>query len=302
MSLVQSPEMTEKKLTAQRANGRKSRGPATRRGRANSAKANLRHGFYSTSRADALIALGEDPEDYLNLMESLQDDLHPRRGLESLLVERMGETLWRMGRAQRMHEGLAVKAIRNKLLPEEIALTTRAGQAIDNLEPFENLDAALARSTGPTPDEIQAFIACRQLDNSSLAQEFNLALKSLDQPMEQPQRRAACRKIRARLHPLMEGSRTAAWRAAREANTTRSPENLAALMAPSDTHALLLQRMEDADLRRLSRLTDTLMKIRQGRFARQKTKNAGRSHDLHESKGSSDKITDLETTDCPENE
>ncbi len=302
MSLIESPEMTEAKLEAQRANSRKSRGPVTRHGKANSAAANLRHGFYSTTRAPALLALGEDPEEYLKLMESLHDDLQPRPGLENLLVERMGETLWRMGRAQRMEEGLALKAIRSKLPSEELMLVTRAAKAIENLEPFENLDAALARAAGPTAEEIQAFIACRQLDASPQAEEFKLALKTLESPMEQSERRAACRKIRARLHPMMEGYRTAAWVTTSEANKTHSAENLAALMAPGDTQALLLQRREDADLRRLSRLADTLMKVRQGRFSHEKTKNEGRSHDLHENKGSVDKITERETTDCHENE
>jgi len=44
----------------------------------------------------------------------------------------------------------------------------------------------------------------------------------------------------------------------------RSPENIAALMAPRDESSLLMQRMEDSNLRQLWRLTDILVKVRNG--------------------------------------
>jgi len=43
-----------------------------------------------------------------------------------------------------------------------------------------------------------------------------------------------------------------------------SPENIAALMAPKDQNALLMQRMEDSNLRQLWRLTNILLKVRKG--------------------------------------
>ena len=44
----------------------------------------------------------------------------------------------------------------------------------------------------------------------------------------------------------------------------KSPENIAALMAPKDENAMLMQRMEDSSLRQLWRLTNILMKVRKG--------------------------------------
>jgi len=96
MSLIQKQEMTERDLAAHRANGQKTQGPMTSEGKVSSAAANLRHGFYSESRTEAMLALGEDPEEYRHLMESLVKDLQPREGLESQLVLRMGQTLWQM--------------------------------------------------------------------------------------------------------------------------------------------------------------------------------------------------------------
>ncbi len=41
-------------------------------------------------------------------------------------------------------------------------------------------------------------------------------------------------------------------------------KNLAALMAPQDEKSLLMQRMEDSNLRQLWRLTNVLFKVRNG--------------------------------------
>jgi hypothetical protein len=49
-----------------------------------------------------------------------------------------------------------------------------------------------------------------------------------------------------------------------EFDKVRSPENIAALMAPRDENALLMQRMEDSSLRQLWRLTNILVKVRNG--------------------------------------
>ena len=46
-----------------------------------------------------------------------------------------------------------------------------------------------------------------------------------------------------------------------EFDKMESPENLAALMAPRDENALLMQRWEDSSLRQLWRLALTLIKV-----------------------------------------
>jgi hypothetical protein len=293
MSLTKKREMTEESLAAHQANGRQTQGPMTPEGKANSAAANLRHAFYSQSRAEVLLALGERPEDYLCLMESLREDLQPREGLESQLVTQMGETLWGMQRAQRMREGLARKHIETRLMGEQMIKASQAASAIENLEPYERLQAALTRrDNGPTAEQIEAFVKCCNDDSSERTQEFIRLLRSLNEPMEETKRKAVRRQARKQLERLMDGYESAAWRFARQSERVVSPENLAALMAPVQSNDLLLQRMEDSHLRRLWRLTNTLMKVRQGGLTPKDVKNEDRSGNVYENKGSDDKMPD----------
>ena len=95
------------------------------------AVADFRQGFCTGSRYELLMALGEEPKEYQRMMESLLEDLEPRRGLESHLVEQMGETFWRMRRAQRMRDGLALKSIQRKVQGEEMVATMQASKVFD---------------------------------------------------------------------------------------------------------------------------------------------------------------------------
>lgn len=197
--------------------------------------AHFRQGFYTEAQYALLLALGEEPKDYQRMMESLLEDLQPREGLESHLVEQMGETFWRMRRAQRIRDGLALKSIQSKLASEEMLATLQASQALAALEPFARLKGALSRrGQGPTAAEIQGFVESRRGDGSEEMQEFILLLKSLHEPMEERERKAARRKARVQLRRLMESYENLAWQCTRQAEKVGSSENLAALMAPED--------------------------------------------------------------------
>ena len=124
---------------------------------------NFRKGFMKDSKFEVLMGMGEDPREYREMMQSLLEDLQPRRGLESHLVEQMGETFWRMRRSQRIRDGVALKNIRAKVPGEDMAATVRSSQAFEAMEPFERLEKALSRrGQGPTAAEIEEFVSSRE--------------------------------------------------------------------------------------------------------------------------------------------
>ena len=302
MSLVKSPEMTEANGAAHRANGRSSRGPVTPQGQAQSAAANLRHGFYSREQAEAMVRLGENPEEFRRLMESLLEDLQPREGLEFQLVLQMGRTLWRMQRAERMQEGLALRRIQSKLLSAEYLTLSQASSAAANLKPYERLQAALKpRSGGPSGTEIDAFLnECGSRCEKS-APDLVTVLNRLKEPLEEGERKATLRQARALLKQEMEGYESLAYRLSSQARDVHSPQNYAALMAPDSESSIFVQRMEDANLRRFWRLTNTLAKVRQGVFNPKDVKNADRSGDVYENKDSQDIMTENKIDNVSEN-
>jgi hypothetical protein len=83
--------------------------------------------------------------------------------------------------------------------------------------------------------------------------------------------------------------------------TEANAENLAALIVPAEANSLFVQKMEDSNLRRLWRLTNTLMKVRQEGQTPNDVKNEGRSGDVHENKGSSDTMTETKIDFVSEN-
>jgi hypothetical protein len=310
MSLIHKQEMTAKNLAAKRSNGSMTRGPVTPEGKANSAASNLRHGFYSKAQNGALTALGEDPQEYAELMNSLENNL--AEGLESELVQRIGRALWRMKRAERMQDGLAAKRIQGAQQIQEFAGRCQRVRAADNLLHYETLGAALARRDGPTRAEIHTFVESFGDDPSADMQEFFLLLRSLEKPAEEEQGpaaeslgagpgepeaeerewKAARRKARAQLNEMMESYRRVCVQLAEQVENMQSPESLAAMMAPQDENALLMQRMEDSSLRQLWRLTNVLFKVRNGALTRRDVKNEDRPDYVYENKGASDTMPD----------
>ena len=101
---------------------------------------NFRKEFMKDSQCEVLMGMGEVPREYRQMMESLLEDLQPRRGLESHLVEQMSETLWRMRRSRRMRDGLALK--NSQSAGEDMAVTVQSSQAFEAMEPFERLNKA----------------------------------------------------------------------------------------------------------------------------------------------------------------
>ena len=141
------------------------------------------------------------------------------------------------------------------------------------MEPFERLQKALSRrGQGPTAAEIDEFVKTRKGAVSPEMQEFITLLKSLKEPREEVERKAALREARKQLVPLMDPYESAAWKSGRKCERVRSTANLAALMAPGDRQSTYLQGLEDSYLRRMWRLINAFGKVRQGILENKKIK------------------------------
>jgi hypothetical protein len=101
--------MTERKLAAIRRNQKLSHGPITAEDRERIRAALLRHGYDAQAEEAAMRALGEDPEQFQDLLEGLWQKYNPTDALQEGLVIRLARAMWLLNRADRMQEGYAVR-------------------------------------------------------------------------------------------------------------------------------------------------------------------------------------------------
>ena len=151
MALVEQT-MTEKNLEAHRRNGRQSHGAATPEGKERARAANLRHGYYSDMRDDALVALGEDPADLAALVEGVRQQFRPANDCQEWITSRLASMQWRMQRAERQQESKVANHIRQfEAKRREAARQLRARSAVV-LEFLGDLRHAVARPDFYTPN------------------------------------------------------------------------------------------------------------------------------------------------------
>lgn len=112
MSLLKKRRMTPANLEAHRRNARRSRGPASAGGLKHSRGARLRHGFYSRAEETGLRALGEDPGDFLRVVEALRAKWSIADDAEDRLLLCLARALWRIDRADRIREGHTLRLAR----------------------------------------------------------------------------------------------------------------------------------------------------------------------------------------------
>lgn len=125
MSLVKSPRMTPKKVAQIRRMQKLSKGPATPAGRERVRDARLKHGFYSKSEEVALRALGEDPADFLAVLEGLRGKMGAAGAAEHALSASLARALWRIFRADRIREGNTLRQAREADDGREVRLHAR---------------------------------------------------------------------------------------------------------------------------------------------------------------------------------
>ncbi len=89
---------TRKQIEANRRNSRRSTGPRTRAGKAESKKNAMKHGLL----AEEVVVLGEDPVEFSGVFENLVNEFQPQGPLERQLVERVTACMWRLRRLYRV--------------------------------------------------------------------------------------------------------------------------------------------------------------------------------------------------------
>ena len=300
MSLVQKPEVTEKKLAANKSNRAKSRGAVTRAGKARAAASNLRHGFYSNEQGKTMLALGEKPRDYARLLIALENDL--AEGLEGELVKHVARSLWRLQRSERMQDGLAAQRLKSGLRMGDLAAGLKLNRTHDTYELLSQMARRLDQPDYiPSGDEIQALENRFGDEPAADIQEILSRLESLrqapregpasvrqvpdSQATEEQEAKSPHEELDDLLLKVMIRYDQRCQLLMQECQKVRSPEDISALMAPRDETDVVTQKMEEASIRQLWRLTNVLFKVRDGALSKGKNKFSDRSHDLDENKG-----------------
>ncbi len=114
---------TQKQIAANRRNSRRSTGPKTRTGKAESKMNAMKHGLLAAD----LVVRGEDPAEFTRVLESLIDELQPQGPLEEQLVERVAVCMWRLRRLYGIEAGIFQYEITSieatMLIPLDLAKT-----------------------------------------------------------------------------------------------------------------------------------------------------------------------------------
>jgi hypothetical protein len=116
---IPSRVSSEKRATAARANGAKSRGPAI--GKANSSRNSRRHGL----RSRILFADPESPGQLNDLLASLERLLQPQSEIERTLIGTMALARWRQTRLWKLETSILNREISRltPLMPNESSVT-----------------------------------------------------------------------------------------------------------------------------------------------------------------------------------
>jgi hypothetical protein len=145
------------------------------------------------------------------------------------------------------------------------------GRRIINPDPMpsrEEIEALIDAFGAETSDDVKAvfplYRAYWEAVQKALTLDEREGNSSPATEAAQREKEAAREKLDTVLNPLSIRYCKANDMGLETLDRVKSPENIAALMAPKDENAMLMQRMEDSNLRQLWRLTSILMKVRRG--------------------------------------
>jgi hypothetical protein len=113
MSLRKSPQLTPALLAAARRNAQHSTGPRSPAAKQNVKLNSLKHGAYVSDENQrlAMLALGEDPQEFENLKQELRSAFGPGDALWEKQIDDLAWLYWRRDRLDRAQQGLKRRAL-----------------------------------------------------------------------------------------------------------------------------------------------------------------------------------------------
>ena len=159
MSMKRNP-LSDKEVEARRSNAQHSTGPRTEAGKARVALNATKTGLYCDRLTlEAMVLLGEDPNEFLKIFNRLVESLAPQNGAQLMLVEDLAMNRWERRRNQRAQAGLIGTAQEELDLRQTRALqgVNEGETAADDLPREEVLRHGL-RSLPPSPGKFQKML------------------------------------------------------------------------------------------------------------------------------------------------
>jgi hypothetical protein len=285
--------MTAKRIAASRANGQHSRGAHTLAGKARVAAVNLRHGFYARAQPEIMLALGEDPAHYEDLLDSLTEIWLPANQMEMRLVVRLARAIWRMERADRIQESLTVEQhhrsmpkptflqIVDRSLKDKAnklsSLATEVSQpghftSPEDLDLFDEVYGDNPQQPGSDEHAILVSLwrllkpgtedAGPVIDGSDPKAEGTLPEDEDLRKAERSMLAVMLLKQIAQIHARTDDGN------GEPEEPSHSPYAWDAMMAPQDRNGpiMLMQRWEDSNMRQIVRITEMLTKLKNGKL------------------------------------
>ncbi|MGA2985120.1 MAG: hypothetical protein ABSG32_15020 [Terriglobia bacterium] len=308
MSLTTKRKVTERNLAANRLNAHKSHGPTTPAGKAHSAAAGVRHGYYSQSAEVALAALGEDPAMFKQRLESLMRTYEPANALEMGVLFRMARSLWRAERFDRIQESMAVKHLERVLESKRQMAALGCAPLFDRLQRLKDLCYATCAAPNAVvrPEGMRLFEnACHDVPEEKARQILRLLLRLREigtaevqapeawllpgddeVPVAEGEEREAARvQLLRTLEAEIDSLSERIMRPDEDPNKVRAQFDRDEILAAGHPKAALMNRGEESSLRQLWRSTDLLLKIKEAARKEENIENEGRPRGLYENKG-----------------
>lgn len=285
-------------MAANRRNAALSHGPVSPAGKAQSAAANLLHGYYSQSTEVALTALGEDPAEYKRRLESLIRTWEAFDDMKIGLVVQLARALWRVERYHRVQESMAVQNQERMLQSKGYLEATTWISDHDKVQRLKNVfyaaDAAkeggvgieairvLEKARGDLPEEkaFNLLTLLLRLREPAATEELLPWIQQVGGAEAVPvaegeDRRAVSRELVGILAEESEATEKRLLEPDDDPDAVRAQFERDEMLAVIQPKAAVMTRAEESSLRQVLRITHLLINIKKAEEAQKNIKYEG---------------------------